>query len=69
MLALPYHSYLHAFTLLYVLPCSYADFKVECMTLQTFLELKGVDIKDVGLIKMDTEGEIFRRTYRTASTF
>lgn len=35
---------------------NYADFKVECMTLQTFLEAKGVDIKDVGLIKMDTEG-------------
>ena len=35
---------------------NYADFKVECMTLQTFLDNKGINIGDVGLIKMDTEG-------------
>lgn len=36
---------------------NYADFKVECMSLQTFLDSRGINIADVGLIKMDTEGE------------
>lgn len=35
---------------------NYADFKVECMSLQTFLDSRGINIADVGLIKMDTEG-------------
>lgn len=35
---------------------NYADFKVECMTLQTFMAQRSIDIADVGLIKMDTEG-------------
>ena len=34
----------------------YADWTVQCMTLQDFLELKGVSIHDVGLIKIDVEG-------------
>ena len=32
-------------------PCSYADFKVECMSLEQFMADHSINIKDVALIK------------------